>query len=156
MRGATTYIWRADRNEDKSEAINELNEDSNGLDMQDSTFAGWDPASPEARMRAELYEQKYFERSALLGTYIEAAFARSGRQTWGVKQRDVGIRVLEATGMPSVLIETGYLSNKEEEEYLNSQAGQEEVVEDILSALRMYKQQLETGKSSGPPAGEGP
>ena len=105
--------------------------------------------SPEARMRAQLYEQKYFERSALLGTCIEAAFARSGRQTWGVKQRDVGIRVLEATGMPSVLIETGYLSNKEEEIYLNSPMGQEEVVQDILSALKMYKQQLETGMVNG-------
>lgn len=143
MRGATTYIWRADRNTDKSEAINELPEDSSGIDLQDAAFAGWDPSSPEARMRAQLYEQKYFERSALLGTYIEDAFARSGRTTWGVKQRDVGIRVLEATGMPSVLIETGYLSNKEEEEYLNSDAGQNEIAQGILSALRAYKQTLE-------------
>ncbi len=143
MRGATTYIWRADRNINKSEAINELPEDSSGLDIQDSAIVGMDPPSPEALMRAQLYEQKYFQRSLLLGTYVEDAFAASGRTTWGVKQRDVGIRVLEATGMPSILIETGYLSNKEEEEYLNSEAGQNEIVQDIVSALRKYKQILE-------------
>jgi len=50
---------------------------------------------------------------------------------------------LQATGMPSVLIEVGFLSNKEEEEYLNSNKGQDEVVQNIVDALKRYKEQLE-------------
>jgi N-acetylmuramoyl-L-alanine amidase len=77
---------------------------------------------------------------------IVEEFAKAGRTTLGVYQRDKGIRVLQATGMASVLIETGYLTNKEEEEYLNSDKGQDEVVENIISALSRYKQQLEGTK----------
>ena len=144
MTGATTYIWKADKMEDKTKAITQKDEDSTG-ELQDSTIE-WDTESPEARIRAQLYEQKYFKKSATLATLIEEEFANSGRRTWGVKQRDKGIRVLQATGMPSVLVETGYLTNKEEEEYLNSDKGQDEVVAGIIKALSRYKQQLESNK----------
>jgi len=141
--GTETYIWKAGKQENKNDAINER-EDS-GEDMSDSTAAeeAFDLTSPEARMRASLYEKKYFDNSALFATYVEESFASAGRQSYGVKQRDVGIQVLQATGMPSVLIEVGFLSNKEEEEYLNSNKGQDEVVQNIIEALERYKNQLE-------------
>ena len=52
--------------------------------------------------------------------------------------------------MPSVLIETGFLSNKEEEIYLNSEEGQNEIVRNIVDALRKYKDTIE-----GHPSGAG-
>ena len=107
-------------------------------------------SSPEARMRAQLYEKKYFDNSALFATLVEESFASAGRQSYGVKQRDVGIQVLQATGMPSVLIEVGFLSNKEEEEYLNSDKGQDEVVQNIIDALERYKNQVEGGPATAP------
>jgi N-acetylmuramoyl-L-alanine amidase len=100
-------------------------------------------SSPVARMRAELYEQKFFANSALFATLVEDEFTKAGREAEGVLQRDAGIRVLEATGMPSVLIETGFLSNEDEEKYLNSEEGQTEVARNILDALRRYKATLE-------------
>ncbi len=142
--GATTYIWKAQKTEDKTNAINQKDEDGGG-DLEDSTVE-FDTQSPEARIRAQLYVQKYFKKSATLAALIEDEFEKAGRKTLGVKQRDRGIQVLQATGMPSVLVEIGYLTNKEEEEYLNSDKGQEEVVENIVSALSLYKQQLEGGK----------
>ena len=60
-----------------------------------------------------------------------------------MKQRDVGIRVLQATGMPSVLIEIGFLTNKEEEEYLNSDKGQAEIVDNIIESLKQYKEDID-------------
>ena len=101
-------------------------------------------------MRATLYEKKYFDNSALFATMVEESFAAAGRQSYGVKQRDVGIQVLQATGMPSVLIEVGFLTNKEEEEYLNSDKGQSEVVQNIVDALERYKNQVEGGISAPP------
>jgi len=145
--GTTTYIWKADRNIKKSNAINLQDELRNGENMGDSTGEAIDMSSPEAMMRAQLYEKKYFANSALFGTLVEKEFVKSGRRSFGVDQRQIGIGVLEATGMPSVLIETGYLTNREEERYLASNKGQNEVARNILSAFRQYKQRLQTGNT---------
>jgi N-acetylmuramoyl-L-alanine amidase len=144
--GASVYLWKADRNVRKGNAIDTRGEDE-GSDVQQDSAVDWDTESPEARIRAQLYEQKYFKKSAMFGSFIEDEFEKAGRHVLGVLQRVVGIGVLEATGMPSVLIETGYLTNKEEEEYLNSEKGQDEVVQNILDALKRYKQQVEGVKA---------
>jgi N-acetylmuramoyl-L-alanine amidase len=139
--GTATYIWKADRNLPKGDAINQR-----GENMGDSNGSAFDMTSPEAKMRAQLYEKKYFANSALLGTLVQKEFVRSGRRSEGVVQRQVGIGVLQATGMPSVLIETGYLTNREEEIYLNSKKGQNEVVRDIVNAFRQYRIRLDGGR----------
>jgi N-acetylmuramoyl-L-alanine amidase len=139
--GTETYIWAADRSGVKSEYINT---EDDGEFAGDSTNAGTtggmpDMNTPEARIRAQLYEKRYFSKSLLLGTYIEEEFEKGGRLSQGVKQRnEEQIWVLQATGMPSVLVETGFISNKEEEEYLNSEKGQDEVVDSIINALKKY------------------
>ena len=94
-------------------------------------------------------KSKYFTKSLLLGTYIEEEFEKGGRLSQGVKQRnEEQIWVLQATGMPSVLVETGFISNKEEEEYLNSDEGQDEIVANILTALKKYKTKLESSRAT--------
>ena len=144
--GTATYIWKADRNLPKGDAINQRQ----GLgENAKADNAAFDMTSPEAKMRAQLYEKKYFANSALLGTLVQNEFARSGRRSEGVVQRQVGIGVLQATGMPSVLIETGYLTNKEEELYLNSKKGQNEIVRDIVNAFRQYKNRLDGKQKHG-------
>ncbi len=145
--GTETYIWKADRSGFKGTAISQTDEGEEN--MEDSTTTLFDLNSPEAKMRAQLYEKKYFNNSALFATLVEEEFKKAGRQSYGVKQRDEGIRVLQATGMPSVLIETGFLTNKEEEEYLNSDKGQDEIVGNIVDALKAYKEQLEVPRSTG-------
>jgi N-acetylmuramoyl-L-alanine amidase len=140
-KGTETHIWKAMWGEYKGSVINQNEEQEEN--MGDSTASAFDLSSPEARIRAQLYEKKYFNNSAFFATLVENEFLKSGRNSEGVKQRDVGIWVLEATGMPSVLIETGFLTNKEEEEYLNSDDGQNEVARNIVDALRRYKDKLE-------------
>jgi N-acetylmuramoyl-L-alanine amidase len=51
---------------------------------------------------------------------------------------------LQATAMPSILVETGYISNPEEEDYLNSEKGQNEIVTAIVNALLRYQYSLES------------
>ncbi|MBS1605467.1 MAG: N-acetylmuramoyl-L-alanine amidase [Bacteroidetes bacterium] len=144
--GTATYIWKADRNLPKGDAINQRQ----GLgENAKADNAAFDMTSPEAKMRAQLYEKKYFANSALLGTLVQNEFVRSGRRSEGVVQRQVGIGVLQATGMPSVLIETGYLTNKEEELYLNSKKGQNQIVNDIVNAFRQYKARLDGKQKHG-------
>jgi len=156
--GTGTYIWKADRNTQKGVAINQRDESGAGGtggegDLGDSTEAAFDMSSPEAKIKAQLYEKKYFASSALFATLVENEFVKAGRHSDGVMQRDEGIQVLQATGMPSVLIETGFLSNKEEEEYLNSEDGQDEIVRNIIAALRQYKDKLEGRTGSGESSG---
>jgi N-acetylmuramoyl-L-alanine amidase len=142
--GTESYIWKADRSAPKGDAINQRN----GENMGDSDNSAFDMTTPEAMMRGQLYEKKYFANSALFGTLVEREFARAGRHSGGVMQRQVGIGVLQATGMPSVLIETGFLTNKEEELYLNSKRGQNQVVSNILSAFRRYKETIEKNRNT--------
>jgi N-acetylmuramoyl-L-alanine amidase len=70
---------------------------------------------------------------------VEEEFVKEGRFSRGVKQRnDKGIWVLQATGMPSVLVETGFISDKDEEVYLTSEKGQEAIVQNITDGLANY------------------
>lgn len=149
-RGTETYIWAADRSGSKSGFINSTNssEEQTGENVDDSTNV-LDLNSPEAIIRAQLYEKKYFAKSLTLATFVEEEFENGGRLSEGVKQRnEKGIWVLQATGMPSILVETGFITNTEEEQYLNSEKGQDEIVAQIVNAIKRYKTALEGGSAA--------
>ncbi|MBC7902876.1 MAG: N-acetylmuramoyl-L-alanine amidase [Gemmatimonadaceae bacterium] len=144
-KGTETYIWAADRSDDKEKFVQGEEYGENVVD----TLNILDLNSPEARIRAQLYTKYFFRNSAYLAYLVEDMFKQSGRDSYGVKQRNnKGIWVLQATGMPSILVETGFITNKEEEEYLNSDSGQAEVVNNILDAFTKYKQEMETPKGA--------
>jgi len=133
--GTETFIWAADRSEDKSGTITPDDE----FGENDSTITIPDISDPVMKAFQLLFAKKYFESSLHFANLIEAEFVKEGRFSRGVKQRnDKGIWVLQATGMPSVLIETGFVSDKEEEQYLNSDNGQSEIVQNISDALANY------------------
>ena len=73
-----------------------------------------------------------------------------GRVDRDVRQRGVGIWVLQATAMPSVLVETGFISNPEEERYLNSEEGQTELAECIVRAVKQYEKWLAEKQTEEP------
>jgi len=118
--GASTYIWAPDRNDNKALAMRE-NETLDSTTISTSQVGGFDPDSPEGKIFYSLKTQKYFQRSANLALTVEDEFSQIGRATRDALQRSKGIWVLQATAMPSILVETGYISNKEEENYLNSE-----------------------------------
>ena len=156
--GTETYVWKAGKQDDKYKAINRNDEtigENTGENLEDSTAeaSAFNSDSPEWIIRTQLYEKKFLTNSILLSSMVEEEFKNAGRTSYGVKQRDVGIQVLQATGMPSILIETGFLTNKEEEEYLNSNKGQEEIVGNIVDAFRRYKQSQEN-KGAKPVTGK--
>jgi N-acetylmuramoyl-L-alanine amidase len=106
-----------------------------------------DPSDPAEKARMLIYAQQYFRKSYNLAELVEKEFLSTGRVSRGVKQRnDEGIWVLQATAMPSILVETGYITNRSEEDYLNSKEGQQELAECIARAIKRYKDQLENSK----------
>ena len=104
---------------------------------------------PTRSMMASLLTQQYFQRAASLALTIEDEFQKAGRNSREARQRDQkGIWVLAAVKMPAVLIETGFISNPQEEDYLNSEEGQNQICEAITKALVRYKTSLEIQKSA--------
>ena len=103
----------------------------------------FDPNSPQRMILYSLKTQQYFNRSASLALTVEDEFAKVGRISRQAQQRQVGIWVLQAVAMPSILIETGFITNPDEEEYLNSDKGQNEIVKSVVKALKRYKNSLE-------------
>ncbi len=104
---------------------------------------------PTKMMISTLKTQQYFQRSANLALTIEEEFQKVGRISRQAQQRQKGIWVLQAVAMPAVLIETGFISNPEEEEYLNNEDGQREICEVIIRSLKRYKFSLEKQLSVG-------
>ena len=75
---------------------------------------------------------------------VEDELDKVGRIVNGARQRQVGIWVLQATAMPSILVETGYISTPSDEDYLNSVEGQQQICDCITKAVQKYKTSLET------------
>jgi N-acetylmuramoyl-L-alanine amidase len=141
--GSSTYVWAADRSDNKAAGL--ANDDRFETEAEVADVP--DPQSPEAIIRARLWTQKFFSNSVRLATMVENEFTNIGRRSLGVLQRNwKGIWVLQATNMPAILIETGYITNREEEDYLNSDAGQIEMTRAIANAILAYKQQVDGGK----------
>src|SRR5207237_5049117 len=116
--------WAMHKNEDKVLAMRE--NEGLYLDSTSKDATDFNPDSPEKMILYSLKTQQYFTRSSNLALTVEDEFKNVGRISREARQRQVGLWVLQATAMPSILIETGFISNPEEEDYLNSQAGQQE------------------------------
>ena len=136
--GTETFIWAADRSDEKESFIGA---DVVGEQVYDST-AEYIPDinDPEFKAKALLWTKRFFDKSYMLATFVEESFIGQGRFSRGVKQRnEKGIWVLQATSMPSILVETGFITYKPDEKYLNSEEGQNEIADNILTAVKKYK-----------------
>ena len=142
-KGTETYVWAMNKNDSKINSVTKNNEYSGEIDST-STLAMPDPSDPVEKARMLIYAQNYFRKSLELASEVQEQFKDAGRVDRGVKQRnDKGIWVLQATGMPSILIEIGFISNTEEEQYMASEEGQREIVKNIFEAFKKYKEKLE-------------
>jgi N-acetylmuramoyl-L-alanine amidase len=97
---------------------------------------------PVEAMVLNTYRDKYRKQSIHLANLVNNEFVNTdGRRSLGVIEQ--GVQVLANTAMPSILVETGFINNPEEEDYLNSDEGQAEIVNSIVRAIKQYKRELE-------------
>jgi N-acetylmuramoyl-L-alanine amidase len=73
---------------------------------------------------------------------VQDEYVKSGRVNRGVQEKSLA--VLARAGMPAILTEIGFISNPEEEVFINSDAGQNEIVTNIVKAIISYKKQVES------------
>jgi N-acetylmuramoyl-L-alanine amidase len=147
--GTSVYIFAAHKTSDKLKAImKEVGEFEIETNEGDSSYAPVDFSTPGNKIIADIYAKRYQEKSDLLATLVNDEVGKTGRIALGVNQRQVGIAVLQATNMPAILIETGFINNPEDELYLNSKEGQQELAEAITQAVKRYKAQLESASKA--------
>lgn len=108
------------------------------------TYKGYNPKSPLAHIMLSNFQNAYLTNSLGLADRIEKQFKKSGRSSRGVKQ--AGFIVLWKAAMPAVLVEAGFLSNRTEEEYLDSDKGQDEITDSILNAIKAYREEIESNE----------
>jgi len=142
-KGTETYVWATSKNNAKMESLKASSVmvlDGNSEEAKEVM----DAADPETFIMLNTLRNAYFDQSLRLSTMVEDEFTKVGRISRGARQRnEKGIWVLQATAMPSVLVELGFISNPEEEEYLNSKDGQQETAQCIYKAIKRYKEELE-------------
>ncbi len=107
-------------------------------------YAGFDPNAPETLIGFVVQQEDFINKSIDLASKMQDNFTNTlKRKSRGVKQAPFW--VLHKTAMPSILIELGFLSYKQEGEYLNSEEGQDALAEQIAKGILEYKKELPGG-----------
>ena len=139
--GTETFVLGLHRNEDNLKVAMRENSVIYLEEDYEVTYDGFDPKSPESYIGLTLMQEEYLDQSILLADFIQKNFTNDlKRPNRGVKQ--AGFLVLRQTYMPSVLVETGFLTNNAEGKYLNSKKGQSDMSTAIVQAVEQYKNML--------------
>jgi len=141
VRGTETYVLGEHRMEAN---LNVALRENKSILMEDNYEEnyGFDPNSPEAHIIMSMFQNAYQDKSIQFANQVQSEVKlNTSRRDRGVKQ--AGFLVLRETAMPSVLIETGYLSNENDQDYLLTQAGQSQMAKAIFEAFKSYKYEVE-------------
>jgi len=139
--GAGTFVLGLHANKQNFEIAKKENSVIYLEDNYEARYANYDINSPESVIGLTIMQEEFLDQSILLAKLIQDNFTtRLKRNNRKVKQ--AGFIVLHQTFMPSVLIETGFLTNKEEGRYLNSSKGQAEMGSAIAKAIINYRNSI--------------
>ena len=149
-RGASTFVMGMHKSE---EALRVAMKENAAIYKEENYRDNYsfDPNDPDTYIALTLRQNAYLEQSLQLSSNIQNEFReRVGRVDRGVKQ--AGFYVISFTTMPSVLVEMGFLTNPEEEDFLNSEEGRVYIASAIFRAFRDYKHQMDGAEAANNPA----
>ncbi len=139
--GTETFIMGVSKNASNLEVAKRENAVITLEDNYETHYAGYDPSRPESLIGLTLAQEQFVSQSIDLASKIQTRFTNdAGRRNRGVKQAPYV--VLYNAFMPSILVELGFISNKEEGAYLTSDAGKNELARSIANAILDYKKQF--------------
>lgn len=135
--GTETFVLGLHKSQENFEIAKKENQVIYLEENYEEIYGGFDPSSPESLIGLTLMQEEYLDQSIELASLVQTNFTqRLKRRDRSVKQ--AGFWVLHNTYMPSVLIETGFVSNKDEGTYLNSRKGQQDMAQAIADAVIDY------------------
>ena len=139
--GTETYVLGLHANRQNFEVAKKENSVIYLEDNYEQRYAEYDINSPESVIGLTIMQEEFLDQSIQLGKKLQDNFTKQlKRKDRKVKQ--AGFIVLHQTFMPSVLVEAGFLTNKNEGSYLNSKKGQEEMGNAIAKAVLAYKEEM--------------
>lgn len=141
-KGVLLLVYGYHRKEEQMEALRENASIYIEKDYQ-KNYSGYDGSNPSASIILNAFMAKYRRQSILFAGILNKEFVNNnGRKSLGVKEQ--GVLVLAHSAMPAVLVETGYINNPKEEDYLNSETGQDEVARSVANAIEIYRKDINT------------
>ena len=139
--GNETYVMGITRNASNLEVAKNENEVVTLETDYKIKYDGFDPNSPESVIGISILQEEHLDQSIELAGRVQEFFTKkTDNKNRGVKQ--AGFLVLRQITMPRVLVEMGFVSNKEEGEFLNSEDGQNKLAEAIAGAIMDYKNEF--------------
>ncbi|WP_281765840.1 N-acetylmuramoyl-L-alanine amidase family protein [Neptunitalea lumnitzerae] len=136
--GTETYVLGLHGNKKNFEVAKAENEVIFLEDNYETNYAGFDINAPEATINITIGQEENLSQSIEIAKMIQDKFTNTlKRKNRGVKQ--AAFVVLHQTIMPSVLIETGFITNTEERNFLKSTSGQSKISHAIVEAIYGYK-----------------
>jgi len=139
-RGTETFVGAYRRINEMDAGLRENEEIIKDKDYKKE--GSYDPTDPEELIMLSLYKSLYRTKSLVLAKLVQNNYTElNKRVNRGVKEQ--GLLILQRAAMPSILTEIGFISNPDEEDYINSADGQEEIITAILKAVKQYKKEIE-------------
>ena len=140
-RGTETFVSGFSRLDEQDVAVRENASILLEKDYKDN-YDGFDPKDPESFIIFSLMKNTFRDQSIKLASLVQDEYVKSGRINRGVQEKSLA--VLARAGMPAILTEIGFISNPDEENYINSADGQAEIVNNLVNAISVYKKQIES------------
>jgi N-acetylmuramoyl-L-alanine amidase len=136
-KGTLLLVYGYHRKEEQLEALRENASIYQEKDYN-KKYEGYKGNDPAYFILLNAFMQKYREQSIKFGKLVNEEFTGTdNRRSDGVHEQ--GLLVLAHSAMPAVLVETGFVNNPDDEKYLNSEEGQNEIVQSIVRALKKYR-----------------
>lgn len=142
--GSETFLLGQHRSKENLEVAQKENSVVTLEDDYTTKYEGFDPAQPESIITFAGLQSDYINKSIDMAVSIQKGFSNLGRVDRGVKQ--AGFLVLRQVAMPSVLIELGFISNPEEENYMASSSGAAELATSIYRSIKSFKSSFDGRK----------
>lgn len=140
--GSETYVMGLHKTEANLKIAQKENSSILLEEDYEQNYSGIDPTTPEGIIALSLRQNTFLEHSLFFSSLVQKQFKdRVGRRDRGVKQ--AGFVVISFTTMPSALVELGFLTNPEEEDFLVSSIGQDYMASAIYRAFKQYKAHIE-------------
>ncbi len=141
LSGSETYVMGLHKSQENLELAMRENEVILMEDNYKKNYKGYDLNSPMANIMLANYQNAFMKESLRLASMVEKQFPKVGHKSRGVKQ--AGFQLLWQTAMPSIYVETGYLTNTADKKILGTDSGQEKLAEAIFKAVKAYKEEKE-------------
>jgi N-acetylmuramoyl-L-alanine amidase len=137
--GAETFVMGLHKSEESLKTAMRENASIYLEKDHEKNYKGFDPKNPDTYIILSMRENAFLDKSISLAKNVQDQFrTRVGRKDRGVKQ--AGYYVISFTNMPSILVELGFLTNPEEEEFLHSDEGKTYMASAIYRAFRDFKE----------------